>query len=176
MCVTVTVSLSVPDAYLWFCVSRSCVSLLLYHYQYLMLTFGAVSLATKLVCAIITVSVLMLTCGAVSVASVYHYQYLMLTYGSVSVASVCHYQYLMLTCGAVFLATLFSTLRGWPGGFQALTKGYVIRMHTLFIVILVDCAYIYIYMDCVKDEKGPLSLYNVSQMNIGTVSKPQRQR
>ena len=45
-------------------------------------------------------------------------------------------------------------------------------MHTLFIVILVDCAYIiYIYMDCVKDEKGPLSLYNVSQMNIGTVSK-----
>ena len=90
-----------------------------------MLTFGAVSQATKLVCVIITVSVLMLTCGAVSVASVYHYQYLMLTYayGSVSVASVCHYQYLMLTCGAVFLATLFSTLRGWPGGFQALTKG-----------------------------------------------------
>ena len=26
-------------------------------------------------------------------------------------------------------------------------------------------------MDCVKDEKGPLSLYSVNQMNIGTVSK-----
>ena len=85
----------------------------------------------------------MLTCGAVFVASVCHYQYLMLTCGAVSVASVCHYQYLMLTCGAVFLATLSSTLRGWPGAFQALTKGYVIRLHTLIvvIVILIDCAY-----------------------------------
>ena len=48
----------------------------------------------------------MLTCGAVSVASMYHCQYLMLTCGAVSVARVYHCQDLMLTCGAVSVASV----------------------------------------------------------------------